>query len=62
VKNPLWTSDDGTLYPSLHLCCFSKINSEIFLNKFSKQLFTSLPFLRRNLFLVITFSTRSPSS
>jgi hypothetical protein len=29
---------------------FQKINSEILVNKFSNDLFTSLPFLHRNLF------------
>jgi hypothetical protein len=42
--------------PSLYPSCFSRVNSGILVNKYNKHLFTSLPFLHRNL-LVIPFST-----
>jgi hypothetical protein len=45
----LWTFDDGTLLHTHILVAFQELISEILVNKFSKYLFTILPFLHRNL-------------
>jgi hypothetical protein len=36
MSNPSWTSDAETLDPSLHLCWFLKIKSEMLVNEFGK--------------------------
>jgi hypothetical protein len=53
-----WTFDDGTLLHPRILIAFQELNSGILVNKCSKHLFTSLPFLHGNP-LIIPFSTWS---
>jgi hypothetical protein len=45
----LWTFDDGTLLHPHILIAFQELNSGNLVNQSSKYLFTSLPFLHRNL-------------
>jgi hypothetical protein len=56
-----WWNFPPSLYPS----CFLRVNWGILVNKSSKHLFTSLPFLHRNLFgnpfLNLVFPPFSPS-
>jgi hypothetical protein len=46
----LWSVDDGTLLHLYILVAFQELNLGILVNKPSKHLFTSLPFLHKNLY------------
>jgi hypothetical protein len=50
----LWTFDDGTLLHPHILVAFQELNLGILVNKCKEHLFTSLPFLHRNLLVIFS--------